>query len=297
MFRQMQCFIAVVKNHSYTKAAEECHMSQSSLSQRIKELSERLGVTLVQRKGRSFELTPAGEYFYQHSQVVLEQVTKLVDETQAIAQQTQETYTLHLGYLRKFGSREFLQAVSQFSHAYPQVRVQIHSDSYHELFSLIRADKIDLNFSDHRYEFSPDFENEFLTSADYMVVLADKVATTKTISIDTTDLVDLPCILIVGADEYASEQRYYRDVLGIQSPFQIAASFGEAQMLASAGQGYVVVNSRTASQIDPTINRVLKLVDHGRDLTQHYYAYWKKNNSGFYVETFAQILKDQFTEE
>ena len=294
MFRQIQCFIAVVNNHSYTQAAIECHLSQSSLSQRIKELQASLGVTLIQRKGRSFELTAAGNYFYQHAQVLLEQVDQLVTETQAIATHTAESYTLKLGYLRKFGSQEFLQAVAEFSRQFPQVKVQIHSDSYAELFTQVRDGQIDLNFSDQRYELSPAFENEFLTAADYMVVVAPQAFTTHQSAIDTTELKDLPCILIVGADEYASEQTYYRDVLGIQSPFQTAASFGAAQMLAATGQGYLVVNSRTARQINPKTNRVLKLVDHGRDLTQHYYAYWKKDNSGYYIETFAQILKDQF---
>ncbi len=281
MFRQMQYFVAVVNNHSYTKAAEECQISQSSLSQQLKILAEQLGVTLVKRQGRSFELTPAGEYFYHHCQVVLEQVEHLVTETQAIENHTQSTYTLRLGYLRKFGSQEFLQAVSEFSQAYPHVRVQIHSNSYTELFSQLRDDKIDLSFSDQRHNLSTSYENKFLTSADYMVIVANNAFKTKETVIDTTDLTDLPCILIVGADQYTSEQAYYREVLGIQSPFQIAASFGEAQMLAAANQGYVVVNSRTGSHIDPNTNRVLKLVDHGRDLTQHYYAYWKKDNSGY----------------
>lgn len=294
MFRQMQYFVAVVQNHSYTKAAEKCQISQSSLSQQLKNLSEQLGVTLVRRQGRGFELTSAGNYFYQHCLVILDQVNKLVTETQAIEKHNQNTYTLRLGYLRKFGSQEFLQAVSEFSKTYPEVRVEIHSDSYHELFSQLRDDKIDLNFSDQRHELSTNYENTFLTSADYMVVVANKAFQDKATTIDTTDLADLPCILIVGADQYASEQTYYRDVLGIQSPFQIATSFGAAQMLATANQGYIVVNSRTGSHIDPEINRVLKLVDHGRDLTQHYYAYWKKDNSGYYIETFAEILKKQF---
>ncbi|WP_261809815.1 LysR family transcriptional regulator [Levilactobacillus humaensis] len=294
MFRQIQCFIAVVKNHSYTQAAIECHLSQSSLSQRIKELQASLGVTLIKRKGRSFELTAAGDYFYQHSQELLDQVDHLITETQAINTHTAETYTLKLGYLRKFGSQEFLEAVAEFSRQFPQVKVQIHSDSYAELFTQVREGHIDLNFSDQRYELSSAFENEFLTSADYMVVVAPKAFSADQSVVDTTELADLPCILIVGADEYASEQTYYREVLGIQSPFQIASSFGEAQMLATTGQGYIVVNSRTANQINPSTNRVLKLVDHGRDLTQHYYAYWKKDNSGYYIESFAQILKEQF---
>jgi len=63
MFQQMKYFIAIVKNHSFTKAADECNISQSAISQQMKELESNLGITLLKRKGRSFEVTEAGQYF------------------------------------------------------------------------------------------------------------------------------------------------------------------------------------------------------------------------------------------
>lgn len=290
----MRYFVSVVKNHSYTKAAAECNISQSSISEQMKNLSNELEVKLIERKGRSFELTKAGEFFYQHCQEVLDEYDKLVEDTRSVEKNADNEYVLRLGYLRKFGSQEFLRAVSQFSDKYPKVTVKIHSGSYQELFELMQNDKLDLNFSDRRHTLINTYENLSLTEAEYMVMLSPKVFPDKKDSIDTKDLVDLPCILVVGADQFESEREYYRNILGIKSPFQIAQTFGEAQMLGTAGQGYIVVNSRTSGQMDSKINRVLKLTNNGRDLTQHYYAYWNKNNSGFYVESFAKILRDQF---
>lgn len=290
----MRYFVSVVKNHSYTKAAAECNIFQSSISEQMKNLSNELEVKLIERKGRSFELTKAGEFFYQHCQEVLDEYDKLVEDTRSVEKNADNEYVLRLGYLRKFGSQEFLRAVSQFSDKYPKVTVKIHSGSYQELFELMQNDKLDLNFSDRRHTLINTYENLSLTEAEYMVMLSPKVFPDKKDSIDTKDLVDLPCILVVGADQFESEREYYRNILGIKSPFQIAQTFGEAQMLGTAGQGYIVVNSRTSGQMDSKINRVLKLTNNGRDLTQHYYAYWNKNNSGFYIEGFAKILRDQF---
>lgn len=290
----MRYFVSVVKNHSYTKAAAECNISQSSISEQMKNLSNELEVKLIERKGRSFELTKAGEFFYQHCQEVLSEYDKLVADTRLVEKNTDSEFVLRLGYLRKFGSQEFLRAVAQFSDKYPKVTVKIHSGSYQELFGLMQNDKLDLNFSDSRHTLINTYENLPLTEAEYMVMLSPKVFPDKKDSIDTKDLVDLPCILVVGADQFESEREYYRDILGIKSPFQIAQTFGEAQMLGTTGQGYVVVNSRTSGQIDSKINRVLRLTNNGRDLTQHYYAYWNKDNSGFYVESFAKILREQF---
>nr|WP_236943499.1 LysR family transcriptional regulator [Lactobacillus amylolyticus] len=72
MFNQIQYFIAVVKNKNFTKAAEECHISQPAISQQIKELEANLGVELLHRKGRSFTVTKAGQYFYHHGQDVID---------------------------------------------------------------------------------------------------------------------------------------------------------------------------------------------------------------------------------
>ncbi|MQS76728.1 LysR family transcriptional regulator [Lactobacillus halodurans] len=294
MIQQMRYFVSIVKNHSFTNAAIECNISQSSISEQMKNLSNELEVKLIKRKGRSFELTKAGEFFYQHCQEVLNEYDKLIADTRLVEKNTDNEFVLRLGYLRKFGSQEFLKAVAQFSDKYPKVTVKIHSGSYQELFKLLLNDKLDLNFSDSRNTLINTYENLPLTQAEYRVILSPKMFPDRKESIDTKDLVDLPCILVVGADQFESEQEYYRNILGIKSPFKIAQTFGEAQMLGATGQGYIVVNSRTSGQIDSKINRVLKLTNNGRDLMQHYYAYWKKDNSSFYIESLAKILKDQF---
>ncbi len=47
LFKQMQYFISIVKNNSFTEAAEENYISQSAISQGIKSLEDELGVKLL----------------------------------------------------------------------------------------------------------------------------------------------------------------------------------------------------------------------------------------------------------
>ena len=63
MLRQIQYFQAVVRNDSFSRAAEECHISQSAISQQVQALERELGFLLLERKNRKFTLTPAGEYY------------------------------------------------------------------------------------------------------------------------------------------------------------------------------------------------------------------------------------------
>jgi LysR family hydrogen peroxide-inducible transcriptional activator len=59
--RQLQFFAALARRRSFSKAAEDCLVSQSTLSSAIKELEGLLGAALVDRSTRAFALTPAGD--------------------------------------------------------------------------------------------------------------------------------------------------------------------------------------------------------------------------------------------
>ncbi|MGY5340533.1 LysR family transcriptional regulator [Levilactobacillus spicheri] len=292
MFQQMQYFIAIVKNHSFTQAAVDCHISQSAISQQMKELENRLGVQLLTRQGRSFEITAAGQYFYTHSQAILADVDQLVSQTVKIARP--DTVNLRIGYLRSFGATEFLQTVAQFTQAFPQVKVTITSGTHEGLYELLRTGQIDLNFADQRRALSNEYQNEFLTDSDFMVAVNRGLPVT-TDQIESTDLADLPCILL-GTDPQPApaEEAYYREILGVQSDFVPAQTYDEAQMLIAANQGYLITNRRTQVQLDHAIVKLIPLVKGGRPLRQNYYAYWKADNSGYYIESFAEMLKRNF---
>lgn len=59
--RQLQFYLALVRRRSFSKAAEDCLVSQSTLSSAIKELEAVLDCQLVDRSTRAFSLTPTGE--------------------------------------------------------------------------------------------------------------------------------------------------------------------------------------------------------------------------------------------
>lgn len=291
MFQQMQYFIAIVKNHSFTQAAVDCNISQSAISQQMKELESRLDVKLLNRKGRSFEVTEAGQYFYTHSQDILANVDQLVKNTIKI--EKNDEAELRVGYLRSFGTAEFLQTVSKFTQEFPKVKIKISSGTHEELYKLLRTNKIDLNFSDQRRALSNEYQNEFLTSSEFMVAVNHSLPVDDK-EIDIADLADIPCILIVDGNNQESEDEYYRNVLGVKSEFIFAKNYDEAQMLIASNQGYLIINHRMRKQLDQSIVKMIPLIKGDRKLIQNYYAYWQADNSGYYIEAFADLLKQNF---
>ena len=78
MFKQViYYFMAVVEEGSFSKAAKKYYLSQSAISQQIKSLEKELGIRLFERNKRQFSLTPAGEYFYRHGKVILDEIEDL----------------------------------------------------------------------------------------------------------------------------------------------------------------------------------------------------------------------------
>src|SRR2546430_16047550 len=71
---QLRYFCAVVETGSFSRAAEQSHVSQPSLSQQILKLEDELGARLFDRLGRSVRLTEVGKAFLPRARGVLREL-------------------------------------------------------------------------------------------------------------------------------------------------------------------------------------------------------------------------------
>ncbi|WP_405775315.1 transcriptional regulator CynR [Streptomyces sp. NBC_00859] len=69
--RHLRYLIAVAEHAGFTRAAEDLHISQPTLSQQIKQLERAVGVQLLDRTGRTVRLTDAGETYVHHARQAL----------------------------------------------------------------------------------------------------------------------------------------------------------------------------------------------------------------------------------
>src|SRR5256885_11357522 len=71
---QLRSFCAVAETGSFSRAAEQSHVSQPSLSQQILKLEDELGARLFDRLGRSVRLTELGKTFLPRAHAVLREL-------------------------------------------------------------------------------------------------------------------------------------------------------------------------------------------------------------------------------
>lgn len=80
--RQLTLFESVARHLSFTRAAEELHLSQPAVSMQVRQLEEAAGLPLFERMGRRLYLTEAGREMYAHARRIGQQLREL-DEAMA----------------------------------------------------------------------------------------------------------------------------------------------------------------------------------------------------------------------
>lgn len=295
MIKQIKYFQSVVKHNSFTVAAEEHFISQSAISQQIKALEQELGVALLKRSKRSFTLTPAGEYFYRKSLVLVADLEAICRETMHIAGHNGEL--LKIGILKGYSGSEFQNAVAAFSAQFPDVSVEVSHGNHDELYGKLRHDEVDIVFNDQRRAFSDEYHNLILSEQEYSIEISAKnpIAELECVSIE--DLKNIPCILISSASQQETEQRFYQNDLGFPSEIIFTESFEDARMLLIQGKGFMPVEgSEKYVQLGAVTKRIL-LTRNDEPIIRKYCAFIKRKNPIKHTEEFLRILKNEFTKE
>lgn len=295
MIKQIKYFQAVVRCKSFTEAAEECFISQSAISQQIQALEHELGVKLLNRENRKFSLTPAGEHFYQKSLVLMADFERLRQETVCIA--NKDNAELRIGYLKCYGGQEFRLAVAEFSEKYPDVSVHIINGNHEDLYDSLRSGGVDLILSDQRRAFSDEYVNFILTTSECYIEIAARNPLASLESIETDDLKNIPCILIASPEQQENERTYYQEIVGIKGDFLFAGNFEEARLLVIGGKGFMPIEGGENEPGFAAALRRILLTRKGKPIKRNYCAFWKTDNSGYYIEEFADILKSKFPSE
>ncbi len=290
--RQIEYLQAVIESGNFYEAAEKCHVSQSAVSQQIKKLEEELGVKLLERHNRTFSLTPAGVHFYRKSLVIMGDLTQLVRETKRMADK--DKAVLRIGYYKGYHGNELSEAVASFSEKYPSVDVQIVVGSHEELYHAMENGSVDLALNDQRRAFSDSYHNRVLAESRMFIEISSKNPLSRLNDLQISDLKNTPCILVINEAGRQEEQEYYETIVGLRGEFLFADTIQEARLKIITGQGYMPVDV-IGEQVwfDTTVSR-LPLMRGDEPVRKTYCAFWKKDNSGYYVEEFAEMLKGCF---
>src|SRR5437764_5527142 len=122
-FRQLEVFRAVAETCSFTRASQNLFISQSTVSQHIRELEESLNVQLFDRNRRNVALTVAGENLLEHGRNIFQ----MLEDAEAAARSTKDPYCGKLAF--GCASTTLLYhlpvILAQYTRKYPNVELTI----------------------------------------------------------------------------------------------------------------------------------------------------------------------------
>lgn len=122
-FDELNAFIVVVEQKSFTRAAEWLEMTKSSLSRRVSELEKRLGVQLLQRSTRTLTLTEQGQHFYQRAKLLVDELEDAENEIRDEQQQVVGKIKLTIPFM--LSSVGFSKVITEFINDNPEVDIRL----------------------------------------------------------------------------------------------------------------------------------------------------------------------------
>ena len=118
-------FEAAARLLSFTKAADELHLTQSAVSRQIQDLEQQLGVPLFQRRHRSLALTDAGQQLFSASAQVLSTMRAVTDRLRALSGRR----VLSVTTMTSFAALWLVPRLTGFARDHPGVDVRIATES------------------------------------------------------------------------------------------------------------------------------------------------------------------------
>jgi LysR family transcriptional regulator, low CO2-responsive transcriptional regulator len=139
---QLRIFVTVAKRGSFSRAAEELHISQPSASIQVADLERALGVDLFEQVGRQIHLTEAGRVLHDYARRILD----LAEEARTAVSETAGLRRGHLavGASPTPGTYLLPRIIAAFQERYPQISVALHIATTPEVGERLMRHEIDL---------------------------------------------------------------------------------------------------------------------------------------------------------
>jgi LysR family hydrogen peroxide-inducible transcriptional activator len=139
---QLRYFCAVAETGSFSRAAEQSHISQPSLSQQILKLEDELGARLFDRLGRSVRLTELGKTFLPRARAVLRELEAAKGDV--VEGKTFVGGPVTVGVIPTVAPYFLPMRLTTFSRKFPQVQLTVVEEITPVLLERLRAGAIDV---------------------------------------------------------------------------------------------------------------------------------------------------------
>ena len=193
--RQVRYFVMVAQTGSFSQAAKELFISQSTLSQQIQQLENEVGVKLLERNTRKVTLSEYGQEFLPYAKNLIYDAEACLGSIMDV--RNMATGKLVIGVTYTFSS-VMVDVLKEFIRDYPGIRLSIRTALMEELMDMLERNEIDLALSydpGHKYD---NIESTELFRSGICVIARDTHPLAQKVSISLEELSRLKLALPVS---------------------------------------------------------------------------------------------------
>ena len=140
--RLLRYFLTVAKEQSFTKAAEQLHITQPTLSRQMAAFEEELGVTLFIRSGKKISLTEEGILLKRRALEILNLEEKTLEELKGKEDVVEGNITIGCG---EFAAVETLAEICKtYKEKYPLVQIVLHTATADAVYEMMNKGLVDI---------------------------------------------------------------------------------------------------------------------------------------------------------
>lgn len=289
--RQMQCFLAVAEQNSFSRAAVQLNMGQSTLSKCVSLLERTLGLRLFRRELRPISLTPAGEVLYQRWSRLVEDYGSSLDA--AFERADESSRCLTVGLVDSINTLHFMPMLrKQMLEAYPGLELRFEYTTFSNWRSKLKAGEVDLVLTVlfDRGVLEADYDSAQVSACAKSVCMLPSNPLAKKEQVCFEDL-RRQRFLIISPEESPAYYGYVRELcLAHGFEPQVSRFVGNSHGLFSALQKddeVIICDRYFRDYYNPIIVKFpLPEVQSGL------VAIWKRSNPSRYIESFIHSLRE-----
>ena len=288
--RTLRYFLAVAREENMTRAAEQLHLTQPTLSKALKALEEELGKKLFTRHSFSIRLTDEGVLLRNRAEDLVSMADKITREFVTLDDITGGD--IYLGLAESYQIRTLARAIKEFRGQYPDLRYHITSGDTEQVTEKLDQGLLDFSVLAEMPD-AAKYDSLVFPRADVWGLVFpadDPLAAKKAVTAD--DLIGLPL--------FCSEQSWQKDIprwcgnrmrdLRLEGSFRLSYN---GSMFAREGLGYLLPFDRL---IDTSPASGLVFRPLSPKLENRLYLIWKKYQFlSPIAERFLQHVQVSFT--
>jgi len=139
--RQLDVFEAVARHLSFTRAAEELHLSQPAVSMQVRQLEESVGLPLYEKIGKRISLTEAGREIYHYSRAIGSQIEEMAEVIESLKGLNRGRLHVAVASTVNYFAPRLLAA---FHDQYPGIRLNLEVTNRQTLVRMLETNGVDL---------------------------------------------------------------------------------------------------------------------------------------------------------